>query len=102
MFEQCGPCSINYDYVTQLETISEDIKIISKQLNLSDDAKFPEMNKKAGLVYENQSQKLAKIYVEKGITLEILEEIHKIYFLDFELFGYNYRDFVEEYNKLRF
>ena len=100
MTEQCGPCSINYDYITQLETISEDITKIASQLNFGKNSKFPEMNKKAGLVYENQSERLAKIYFEKGITIEIVDKIREIYFLDFELFGYDFEKFKVRFLEL--
>ena len=100
MVKQCAPCSINYDYITQLETISEDIKIISRELNLPSNTKFPEMNKKSGIAVENQEQKLAKIYVAKGISKEVLRKIHERFLLDFELFGYSFDEFMEEYDKL--
>ena len=100
MAKICGPCSINYDYITQLETITDDIKIISKELNLPKNTKFPEMNKKAGATFENQSQKLARIYFEKKISREVLDKVYEKYFLDFELFGYSFEEFMMEYNKL--
>ena len=100
MTEQCGPCSINYDYITQLETIFEDIKKIADELNFGENSKFPELNKKAGLVYENQSERLAKIYFEKGITIEVVDRIREIYFLDFELFGYDFERFRVKFLKL--
>ena len=101
MTELCGPCSINYDYITSLETISEDIKTISKQLKLPENTQFPEMNKKAGLTFQSQSVKLAKIYFEKGISREILKKVYDMFFLDFELFGYSYVEFMHEYNKFK-
>jgi len=51
------------------------------------------MNKKAGLVYENQSERLAKIYFEKGVTIEVVARIREIYFLYFVLFGYDFERF---------
>ena len=100
MTEQCGPCSINYDYITQLETISEDIKKIADELNFGENSKFPEMNKKAGLVYENQSERLAKIYFEKGVTIEVVARVREIYFHDdFEIFGYDFERFRVKFAK---
>ena len=101
MVKQCAPCSINYDHITQLETISKDIKTISRELNLPNNTIFPEMNKKSGIAFENHEQKLAKIYAEKGISKKILWKIHERYLLDFELFGYSFDEFMKEYDKLK-
>ena len=125
MTEQCAPCTIKYDYITQLETIDSDVAKIASRIGLSADAKLPQMNKKAGLVYTDQNQRLARIYAEQEITLELVDLLHEyykhkntletlvtnffvldlrfwncFYLLDFELFGYDFQKFRTEFIRL--
>lgn len=81
----CFPCRENYDYILHLETVSEEAKVLLRDIGYPQDAKLTVEHRIKG-ISEDLSASDAK-YFEK-IPAQLLEKIVSIYEADFDLFGY--------------
>ena len=89
-YQICNPCHINYDFIGRFENLNNDAKHVlaeitsrGTQMNVT----FPSQN-----VYRDDvplSQRLKKFYSD--VPRDIVQKLIRIYKLDYELFGYNYR-----------
>ena len=77
----CQPCFVNYNLVTKLETIDQDIKYLFKTLDLSSLGDFPEgykTNKASKKLNNNQYlEKLVGYYAE--IPSSLIKKLYDIY-----------------------
>ncbi len=83
MYQLSFPCVVKYDYIGKLQTLQEDVKEVLKKaygLTSVDDSPFRNTQMKT-----NKSI-LASFY--KEIPDDQIEQLRKLYQLDFELFGY--------------
>lgn len=85
IFDLCHLCLIDYDIIGKYETLYEDAEFILKQIGKSDIA-FPHAAKPS----KTWSQ-LRKYY--NTLSQRVINDLYKIYKLDFELFEYNINDF---------
>lgn len=79
----CWPCLVDYDYITNTETIGEDSRYIFESLGLGNEVgRFPEK-------YDSSktADYVKKVYSE--IPAETMDKLNKLYKWDFELFGYS-------------
>lgn len=76
----CHVCSINYDFIGHLETIDEDAPFLLKKFGIDDHVTFKSRR------HSQTSSELLKYYSQ--IPAPYIKRLGKIYFKDFEMFGY--------------
>lgn len=85
--EICYMCSVNYDFIGYLEIIEEDVLFFFNELGIDDYVIF-----KLGcclyILFE-----LLKYYLQ--IFVFYIKRLGKIYFKDFEMFGYLFFGFLK-------
>ncbi|XP_028167073.1 carbohydrate sulfotransferase 11-like [Ostrinia nubilalis] len=104
-YQFCTPCGVNFSVVAKVETLSRDSAYVIQQLGLG-----PVLGKKVSdektrlRIYLNKSKDgrnttaLLKHYYSQ-IDNKMLDDLLKIYGLDFEMFGYDakvYRTYVRK------
>lgn len=77
----CHVCSINYDFIGHLETIDEDTPFLLKELGVEDRVTFKSRRRSP-----QSSSDLLKYYSQ--IPGPYIKRLGKIYFRDFQMFGY--------------
>ena len=101
MFQVCLPCSVNYDAVIKLETLSQDSRWIFHQLNLTTRRQdWEKVTGTDGLGVHvgpggrgiKQTSNLATEYF-KTISKDKILKLYKKYELDFRLFDYSLTEF---------
>ena len=78
--EICHMCSVNYDFIGHLETIEEDAPFLLTELGIDDYVTFKSSRR------SRTSSELLKYYSQ--IPASYIKRLRKIYFKDFEMFGY--------------
>lgn len=91
----CTPCIVNYDIIAKVETYNRDQQYIIQKLGLEGIIK-PRWNHRLQNSQNNiDSRKaLIKAYFSK-LTKSQIKGLYKKYWFDFELFGYDYKEFLE-------
>ncbi|XP_041459273.1 carbohydrate sulfotransferase 11-like isoform X2 [Lytechinus variegatus] len=84
IYKMCSPCSINYDIIGKIETMSRDVEFVLKSLHISDMVKFPSSS---GSSPTNSSSHIIPYYTK--IPTEDVIRLYERYRLDFEMFGYD-------------
>ena len=82
-YEQCMPCSVEYDYIGKYETLSQDALSILRIINASH-LHVPALASSGPRMLEK-----VESYFE-DITTEHLQGLFKVYATDFEMFGYKF------------
>ncbi|XP_075888549.1 carbohydrate sulfotransferase 12-like [Nelusetta ayraudi] len=82
MHRLCHPCQIQYDFVGHLETLDEDTKHLLRLLRVDNVVEFP----KAGNRNVSKSSWVSDWF--KGIPVDELRKLYKLFEPDFRLFGY--------------
>lgn len=83
--DTCFPCQQNYDYILHLETVSEEARVLLRDVGYPQDVRLPTEHRMQG-ISKNLSVSDAK-YFEK-VPARLLEQIVSIFEADFDLFGY--------------
>jgi hypothetical protein len=83
MWKLCLPCEIHYDFIGRYENLLPDAQHVLRRLDIEEP--FP--SAKTGPVSNSSSSALKKHY--SVIPKNVINEIAKIYKLDFEMFGYD-------------
>ena len=107
----CDFCEINYDIVGRVETMDEDLKYIAHVNNFTsslpnNDGKFhvhPSGVKRFTSPKNVQENKLMRVYTKKEKTIKYfsmltfnqLQELYRMYQIDFEIFGYSQHPYVK-------
>ena len=79
-YQVCHPCEIKYDLIIKLETLSEDVKLLLKQISL-DNTELPYLNQMT--VNSREEEKIIN-----GTNEELLKQVISAYSIDMDLFGY--------------
>lgn len=82
VYRMCHPCQIQYDFVGHLETIDEDAEHLLRVLRVDNVVEFPG----AGSRNVSDSSWVSDWF--KGIPVEELGKLFKLFEPDFRLFGY--------------
>ena len=99
---RCQHCSIPYTVVGRMETFAEDVQYIilknklEKLLPLNTVLKFKSLNSSKRDVNDTTQITLERF---SQLNKKQIEKLHKIYQLDFELFGYDIDIFLQPFNK---
>ena len=84
MYRLCSPCSIQYDFIGKLETISDDTKYILSHIGAENLTNI--MNTKPHATNSSSENKVQAAY--RGVTEEDILQFEKRFGKDMELFGY--------------
>ncbi|KAK7079245.1 hypothetical protein SK128_006072 [Halocaridina rubra] len=80
----CCPCHFDYEYITQVETLSEDLEFVFNQLGLPSDPDVS-MNQ-----YRKTVEDIYRDYqYYKRVPQSLKREIYRLYKTDMDFFGYN-------------
>ncbi|XP_072181484.1 carbohydrate sulfotransferase 11-like [Diadema setosum] len=91
LHEMCAPCDIDYDVIGKFETMSTDAEYILRLFNLVDLVDFPSAN---GSSPTGSSSKVEQFY--SRLSAEDIKALYERYRLDFELFGYDVPERVDD------
>lgn len=80
IYELCYPCAVNYTFIGKYEHMDEDSDVILNMVN-APPILFP--HSKSG-----QTSEKLKFYLRQ-LPLSDIEQLYRMYELDFKLFGYN-------------
>lgn len=80
--EICHPCQINYDFIGNYETLAEDLKEISRMLNI--DIRLPMTRKKNEILWTNSFKNVLAVRPDAGKMLQ------EHYLIDFKMFNYTF------------
>ncbi|XP_047488073.1 carbohydrate sulfotransferase 9-like isoform X2 [Penaeus chinensis] len=83
----CQPCTTKYKYIVKLETIEEDLALIKEELAIS------EMNVTLKMNVNNKSRTSDDYF--KGLPVDLLAGVRRLYEYDFTLFDYVIPDYLE-------
>ncbi|CAL4075750.1 unnamed protein product, partial [Meganyctiphanes norvegica] len=93
-YQKCSLCKINYDYILHLDTFGDDLKYIYLRagIDITDEDQFHTQR-------NNSTEKIKivrKPFLEyfENMPKELLRKVYKIYRRDFILFGYEFPDFL--------
>ncbi|CAL4130697.1 unnamed protein product, partial [Meganyctiphanes norvegica] len=94
-YNQCSPCLYNYDYITHLTEFEEDLKYIYQKAKVEEDqlgfgAKVRESS--AGGPKPSSPESMFE-----NLPIDLLQKIHKIYRMDFLLFGFEMPSFLQQF-----
>lgn len=87
----CEPCLFEYDFVGKLETGGQDFGVLFSQVGF-DKAEVPLQNRRADSG-ESFSQSAKKYFAQLDFTRVF--RLYEYYFYDFELFGYDFKDYLQ-------
>ena len=83
----CNPCLVQYDFVAKLETIEQDSQCILNRLSNKTTVEFPDRTSGPNTeTHHNSTELLRKYY--STVSEDVIDEIRKVYSMDFKLFGY--------------
>jgi len=82
-YQMCHPCHVKYDFIGRFENMQEDAKHVIDKLSRRHglNVTFPLLNAFKG--------NIRQFYA--GISRDTMRKLIRIYKLDYELFGYDYR-----------
>ena len=92
MHERCDVCHTNFDYVGKIETEEDDRKFLLRRLRLPVAKVAVHLNQRNRQNKSRSTSKLARIFFAT-LDKSDIEKLYELYKLDFELFGYSYKDF---------
>ncbi|XP_070546216.1 carbohydrate sulfotransferase 14-like [Ptychodera flava] len=81
----CGPCLFPFDFIGKLEDVAKESKYVLNRVNAPDDIVYPLQPKKTN----SSNLETLHSYFSR-LTKDQMENLYKIYELDFKLFGYKY------------
>ena len=92
-FHNCRYCDLEYDVVGQLDEYEEDILYMAMRQNLT--SKMKELTKATHATTKKNKITNMKIldYMSK-VPHEVREKLFELYKIDFEMFGYEYTQFL--------
>ena len=85
--DACKYCDIEYDVIGRMETFSDDVRYIIRKNHLEKD-----LPSSMAAVSENAAKlKTSKVTAEyfSQLSNDQIKDLHELYRMDFELFGYN-------------
>nr|CAI5818783.1 unnamed protein product [Callosobruchus analis] len=85
IYNLCHPCSFNYSFVGQYETISEDAKTVLAMVN-APDVVFP-------VTRTGNTKSWLRFYFQQ-LSVHEIHQLYKLYEADFKLFGYGLEDIL--------
>ena len=86
-------CQINYDIIGKMESFSMDSKYIMDKTGMnSTKVKLEEKNNVSSGTGESTEELTKKMFAK--ISNELIEKLFELYKFDFEMFDYEYRDFL--------
>ena len=94
----CNPCTVNYNFVTKLETIEQDSRfMIEKVMDVSEIGQFPSSNKKEQSLNKSKSDDYIKNLQKKfrHVTKDTMRQIIDYYKWDFRFFNYDFEKFLD-------
>ena len=88
VYSFCNPCQVNLTHLIKFETLNRDTKALLQKSHLSHllppNGKLKKQNVSKG---SQDSASLVDKYLNE-LTPELLDRLHKLYEIDFDLFGY--------------
>ncbi|XP_070536449.1 carbohydrate sulfotransferase 11-like isoform X2 [Ptychodera flava] len=88
MYRTCCPCEVKYDFIGHLETQKEDSDFILKQMGVN--VTFPQSDP----IATDSSGKGTIAHYFNQLNPEQISGLYKIYMWDFQLFGYDFPDYL--------
>ena len=88
---QCAPCDLKYDYISRLDTFTEDSEYIMQSIGFKDYFHLEEMKSRK----TNQSLDDYMLYYEK-VSPDLLVKLYKIIKEDLFLFDYKLPKFFKK------
>ncbi|XP_068233851.1 carbohydrate sulfotransferase 12-like [Palaemon carinicauda] len=79
----CCPCSFDYDYITKIETLSDDLEYVFKKLGIPAN---PDVSKNKRRKSVDEIYSYFRYY--RGVPSTLKREIYQYLKLDIDLFGY--------------
>jgi hypothetical protein len=89
--DRCSFCEIDFDVIGFVETFSEDVQYILEKTNLSYLVEEKHIHKKNSVPHDEKRG--LKYFAQ--LTSEQRERLHEIYYLDFAMFGYDPKPYLE-------
>ncbi|XP_039250035.2 carbohydrate sulfotransferase 11-like [Styela clava] len=83
----CDPCRLQYHYIVKLETMSQDVKYVSKMTGIDSHLLISEKTTERVSSLEHTWKIKYRKYLE-DLPIEKVKKLYKIYSKDYELFGY--------------
>ncbi|CAN7952219.1 unnamed protein product [Ixodes pacificus] len=84
----CQPCTVKYEVVGKLETASRDFKLFLGALGVRP-GEIPQKNKGGDHGFRKSAREFFK-----ELTLHQVMRLYERFFFDFEMFGYDFRDYL--------
>ena len=82
--DMCHPCLVKYNYIAKMETMNPDSTFLSHRISNQTIELTNKHLTKEDLITDDALQRYYSLVPSK-----VLDEIRKVYALDFELFGYD-------------
>lgn len=95
-FDYCQPCIVNYDVVTHVETLDDDMTYIRQRTNSTFENVYANANQKPRS--KEQRAAVAQYYRDNGIDRQLLLQLYARYKMDFLAFGYDFNVFLRAYD----
>ena len=92
MSHLCQPCQISYHAIAKLETVATDSKQLFDKLSVSEIGDFPDRYDTSRFDYSDYHLQIAKMW--QDIPKKDVLSIYKLFYLDFELYGYEIDPFL--------
>ncbi|XP_064089266.1 uncharacterized protein LOC135203472 [Macrobrachium nipponense] len=83
-YDNCCPCYFNYDYITKVETLSEDLEHIFKKIGIPANPDTSKNQERESVDYTYSDYEYYR-----NVPLTLKREIYKYLKRDMDLFGYN-------------
>lgn len=92
VYSFCNPCQVNINTIAKVETMKEDTEYILRKIQVSKGQ--IDMSKKNLASDGKSASEVANGYL-KSIGSSLYEKITKLYIVDFDIFGYDPKNFSE-------
>ena len=86
-FDLCHPCHVNFDFIGDLATLTEDAEYVLSRISNATDtlSEFPSQD--TGPVSSRKLLEVKKVY--STISKSVRTKLENVYKKDFDVFGYN-------------